>query len=847
MSVRSKALRLAILVSAFIGVSGCSVSGPLFGSTDEAVLSQNTENEVIVSDAGDLVAEEIDATAALSGNTSNLIVSDASDVMSRGAEGEIGLRVERGEGFSRVKIDTGASEPVFDVMMLSEPSRLVVDLLGQEGKANKTVPLTDNQFLNGIRVGGHADRTRLVFDLNEASAAAAEHSVDSEGGILTVTFLNTQLVSNNAVSGELGTGGLGAGSLENAALNPSAQLPELPKAKVATVRQDAGAGESVGTQLASRVKADGQLSDVSLDGLEFKKDSNAPGAVKLSLSEQAAFEIKKTAPSEYVLTIPGATASQRTTVPLIAPKGFPGLRSARAVQSDDAALVRMFVDPGTELEAVVQGRDILVKALAQRPLDVLAKNPAARAQLEAGAEPAAEAEGVHIDDETARSNPTGIRSADGSKIYTGRLISLDLQDTDIDNALRIIAEVSNLNIIASDDVTGKVTLRLIDVPWDQALDVILKTNGLDQVTEGNVIRIAPVNKLREEREALREAKRAAENLEDLTVQYIRVSYARVDELVEQVESVLSERGVVTSDERTNQLIIKDIARGHERSIELIKRLDLRTPQVLLETQIIEGQRNILRDLGFQWNFSYIQSPQTGNATGLNFPNTIGVGGAVSNVDQAVNFPAALGEGGVGSAVGLVLDSADGSRSLSARISGLETEGKVKVISRPQVATVNNKQAQIKSVETVRVRLPDSGTSIATGSGASASGGGRTAFEEIDVGIELSVTPQASPDYYVLLDVMTRSSTFGSTIVDNIPSTLNREATSTILVKSGQTFALGGVYRIEDSDNLEGVPFLKDVPFLGFLFRRSKVEKQDEELIFFITPHIVEGSFDPSLL
>jgi type II secretory pathway component GspD/PulD (secretin) len=148
---------------------------------------------------------------------------------------------------------------------------------------------------------------------------------------------------------------------------------------------------------------------------------------------------------------------------------------------------------------------------------------------------------------------------------------------------------------------------------------------------------------------------------------------------------------------------------------------------------------------------------------------------------------------------------------------------------------------------VRGRLPDSGTSIATGSGASASGGGRTACEESDVGIELNVTPQASPDYYVLLDVMTRSSTFGASIVDNIPSTLNREATSTILVKSGQTFALGGVYRIEDSDNLEGVPFLKDVPFLGFLFRRSKVEKQDEELIFFITPHIVEGSFDPSLM
>src|SRR5262249_46741754 len=153
--------------------------------------------------------------------------------------------------------------------------------------------------------------------------------------------------------------------------------------------------------------------------------------------------------------------------------------------------------------------------------------------------------------------------------------------------LRIIAEVSNLNIIASDDVTGKVTLRLIDVPWDQALDVILKTNGLDEVTEGNVIRIAPIDKLRQEREALRESEKAKQLLERLTVEYIRVSYARANELKEQVEGVLSERGSISVDERTNQLIIKDVADGHTAARELLKRLDLRTPQVLLETQIVE--------------------------------------------------------------------------------------------------------------------------------------------------------------------------------------------------------------------------------------------------------------------
>jgi type IV pilus assembly protein PilQ len=610
-----------------------------------------------------------------------------------------------------------------------------------------------------------------------------------------------------------------------------------------------GATESLDSQMAATTTSatntlTGQMAGVAevaqpaVEQITLTKNSASTGEVSIRLTDAVAFDLSKTAATEYTLTIPGATIAESKQAPQIAAPGKAGLRSVRAIQQGDNVLVRMFVDSGVDLIAKPAGNKILIEA-EQATAD--AQDPAARAQL---ADPKT--------DETARANPTGIRSQDGSKIYTGRLISLDLQDTDIDNALRIIAEVSNLNIIASDDVVGKVTLRLIDVPWDQALDVILKTNGLDQVTEGNVIRIAPVDKLRQEREALREAKRAAENLEDLSVNYIRVSYARATDLREQVETVISERGTITTDERTNQLIIKDIAKGHSEAMALIKHLDLRTPQILLETQIIEGQRNVLRDLGFQWNFSYIQSAATGNPTGLNFPNSVTTGGSAENSigdigdAAAVNFPAILSDS-AGAAVTAVLDSADGSKGLSARLSTLETEGKVKVVSRPQVATVNNKEAQIKSVETVRVRLPDSGTSVATGSGASAAGGGSSAFEEIDVGIELSVTPQASPDYYVLLDVHAKSSTFGSTVVDNIPSTLEREATSTILVKSGQTFALGGVYRIDDTDQIDGVPFLKDIPFLGYLFRRSFINKKDEELIFFITPHIVEGSFDEGLM
>ena len=602
-----------------------------------------------------------------------------------------------------------------------------------------------------------------------------------------------------------------------------------------------------------------------LKNVALEQKPNKPSYVMLSLSEPATYNLLQTTPTEFVLTLNGVSPEAAATVaPQILPKGVPGIRSVRMATSGNDTKVRMFVDAGVNLIATEPGQNkIMVQAQPMAtaaanaygtsiPATATTEDSSIRAQLQApeadkkaaAAKPPVE---VKENENTARENPTGLVSSDGSKVYTGRLISLDLQDTDIDNALRIIAEVSNLNIIASDDVTGKVTLRLIDVPWDQALDVILKTNGLDQVTEGNVIRIAPIEKLRQEREALKEAKKAQEALEDLTVKYIRVSYARATELKEQVESVLSERGTVSVDERTNQLIIKDVKKGQTQAAELLKKLDLRTPQVLLETQIVESGRNILRDLGFQWSFSEAHSPATGNATGLNFPNTVNINGSSGAGNQISSFPAVISDGVSGFAFDTVLGSADGSRSIGARLSALETEKQVRVISRPEVATVNNKQAEISSTETIRVRLPSAGTAISTGSGASASSGAATAFQEIKIGIELTVTPQASPDYFVLLDIKAKSSTLGQRTVDNIPSTIDRIANSTVLIKSGQTFALGGVYRLNDSDEVAGIPFIKDIPVLGQFFRRTFFDKSDEELIFFITPHIVEGSFDAAAM
>jgi type IV pilus assembly protein PilQ len=304
---------------------------------------------------------------------------------------------------------------------------------------------------------------------------------------------------------------------------------------------------------------------------------------------------------------------------------------------------------------------------------------------------------------------------------------------------------------------------------------------------------------------------------------------------------------VAYDERSNQLIVKDIQSGLDNVTELVSKVDLRTPQVLLETQIVEASRKLTRDLGSELGFQYIQSPATGNGTGLNFPAAVSVGGTLANNGLGASaFPAAVSTS-AGSAVSMLFDSADGTKTLELRLTQLESEGRVRIVSRPAVATTNNKPAEIKSVEKYRVRLPNGGTSVATGQGSTANGTGGTATEVIEAGIVLNVTPQASPDYYILLDIKAKSSTFGTSSVEGIPNEIERSASSSVLVSSGQTFALGGIYKLMDKDDVSGVPFIKDIPVLGTFFRRLQTTNTDEELLFFITPRIVEGSFDDSIM
>jgi type IV pilus assembly protein PilQ len=427
--------------------------------------------------------------------------------------------------------------------------------------------------------------------------------------------------------------------------------------------------------------------------------------------------------------------------------------------------------------------------------------------------------------------------------FTGEKISLDFKDADIQNVLRVLADVSGLNIIATDDVKGKVTLHLVDVPWDQALDLVMRSNRLEMNREGNVVRISSVSRLKEEREALRAAQEAEKELEPLQVKYVKVNYARADgALVDKVKGVLTERGSVTFDERTNTVIVRDIPRGLRDADDLVRELDVQSPQVLIEAHLVEATEDFARGLGVQWGYQRFASTGhdfVGTVTAQGSGLTTSAGGVPFIADFPVpgNFSSGFGPGG-GSALDLALGSLSGNQTLTARLTALEEQGKGKVISRPRVVTMNNVAATIQSLTILRVKLPSTGTVINTGTGGAA-GTASTATEKINTGITLVVTPQVSSDGYVLMNIFAKSSQADfSRTVDNIPTEISREANSNVLIHDGETVVLGGIFRQTSNDQEAGLPYLRRIPALGWLFKRLLRTKHHEELLVFLTPKVV---------
>jgi type IV pilus assembly protein PilQ len=425
--------------------------------------------------------------------------------------------------------------------------------------------------------------------------------------------------------------------------------------------------------------------------------------------------------------------------------------------------------------------------------------------------------------------------------YNGRRIDLDLKDADVHNILRLLAEVGHVNIVTGDDVSGNVTIRMRNVPWDEALDVVLQAKGLGMQRAGNLIRVAPMAQLNKERE-LRLAQLKQElDLAPLETRLIPVSYAHAAELQARAKDLLSPRGSMAVDERTNVIIARDISGNLNHVEELVRSLDTQTPQVLIEARIVEATSNYNRDIGIQWGGTSNFSAATGNATGLSFPSSVSLSGGnydnnsptaglspytrtVTTPNFAVNLPAAVGTDS-GGALGLSLGSIDNAFNLALRLSALESSGLVRIVSNPRILTLDNHDARINQ----GTLIPYSQVSAQ---------GVQTSFQEAK--LQLLVKPHVTADGSVSMHVKVNRDEpdFNQTAANGAPTILKREAETELLVMDGHTAVIGGIFTRNTGRNLDQVPFFGDIPILGVLFQRRRANDQRGELVIFITPRIV---------
>ncbi|MEN6561854.1 MAG: type IV pilus secretin PilQ [Acidobacteriota bacterium] len=518
-----------------------------------------------------------------------------------------------------------------------------------------------------------------------------------------------------------------------------------------------------------------------------------------------------------------APAALVQPAPASAPAPVPAPARTEPARPEPAApKVEPKPEPGAEAKAAA--REVPVTTLcapSSNPAPAPAAAPAPKAQQKA----------VVVDDKSVKFQPRTI-AADEDK-YSGEVLSLKLKDSDLRDVVLYLAEFAGLNVVFDPDVRGTVTVNLQLVPWDQALDIILKQNKMGKTIEGNILRVAPVSVLTREEEEQRRLKESKELSGPVTVKTITLSYSKAKDVNTLLRSKLSSRGEIIVDERTNTLLISEVRDKLELLEKLISVVDTPTPQVSIEARVVEASTTFVRNLGIQWGFNAEASQYYGNATNLQFPNSIQVDGAIipqGTVTKgiggplggyAVNLPAPSFNSALGLSFANVLDSF----RVDVALSALETAGDGKIISRPSVVTQNNQQAEIIQGRQIPVQTVANFT---------------VTTRYVNAALELRATPQITAEGTIIMNIEIQNNAADfANLVNGIPPITMQSAKTTVMVPDGGTTVIGGIYRTEDSVTRERTPFLNQIPILGTLFKNFARTKTSRELLIFITPRIIK--------
>jgi len=671
----------------------------------------------------------------------------------------------------------------YNSFKLNDPFRIVVDIWGVgQGSAASEIPAGTPQ-VKGVKVSQQGDKVRLLVETPEDAPLPFLVSAEGDKLVLSVGGGQEEKVTsmNRPPSAAAGPAVLGV------------DLEDLPDATNVVVTTS------------------GNLPHEMTEGKE-----------------------------SVTLRFPGATADKGLLRAMDARKFEIPVKMIRP--SAGKSGVEVVVEYGAGSSYTVGGGDNTVvlsfpKAGAGKPGTVVAEMKARMVPSASGAPP----QTMTSAEEPGRTSPARwgfvTHQSGEQRRYVGQRISLDFKDADLTNIFRIIAEVSNLNIITTDDVKGRVSIRLINVPWDQGLDIVLKAKNLGVSQEGNVLRIAPLAALRGEEKARLDAKKEVEKLQatlEGVVETISVNYAKASDMKGKISDLLSEGGKIQIDDRTNTIVIRDLRKNVEEVKALVASLDSPTPQVLIEARIVEVETTYARELGVQWGGSYhnkgsstavgvtgIQDPSGSFIPGQPLTNTPPYSPSSTPPNYAVNLPATVGLGsGGGISFGILRDNLRLDLSLSA----LEASGNGRVVSSPKVVTIDNREAVIEQ-----------GSQIPY-STVSASG---TNVQFVDATLSLKVTPHITPEGSVIMKLVAKNDSPGPAAANNQPSINKKMATTEVLIRDGETAVIGGILQVSRKEDQNAVPWLSKIPILGYLFRKDTNTSSNRELLIFITPKILK--------
>ena len=698
----------------------------------------------------------------------------------------------------------------YNVFTLTDPARVVLDLMGVELAAGKaTVPPSD-PLVKGIRMGTHPDKVRVVFDL--IPAAGLPYHITSVGDRLVVTF------------------------------EPGSGFPASPPIVVATVAEPAEPAEA--PKRTAPPPEPAQILSIDFNLLKSNKSrltvaANRPLEPEIQITGANSISIafmNAKLPKHLERHID--TGQFTSAVNVIYPRPMQGVPTAVEFYIEMREMVpyhiategnAVYLDFDSSMvppvEPIKLGRPAAV--VEERGPDIPAPAPEevappAAPEPMAGPTPPTV---VEVEEEMAVTEKVPVIEAAGPmpspdmpKAFTGQKISLDLQEVDIRNVLRLLADVTGKNLVVEPGVSGKVTLKVDNVPWDQVLELILKINELDQVMEGNIIRIATAAKLkaelerkREGVEAQKELMAAARDLGEITTEYLQVNYADVGDISSQIDNVKSEKGTVSVDNRTNLIIYSDFPKRIETAKEILARLDKATKQVMVESRIVSATTNFSRNLGVSWNAGYTANSLAGR-----------LGGSPA-FDMAVAAPtAAVGTFGLAFTRALGVNNI---LDLDMQLDALENAGEGRVISSPRIFTLDHVQAMIQQGDQIPYPQRTEEGTIST------------AFAPAT--LSLTVTPHITPDGKVRMEVLAKrdQADFSRTVQD-VPAIRTQEAQTELLVNDGDTIVIGGIV-IQDTEWSEDrVPFLWRIPILGWLFKNRQIQDEKSELLIFLSPSII---------